>query len=69
MFLSTDAGVTWTMILPGAHKYEFGDKGGIIIAVSDEETVNFVSCSIDPGRTWYAYTPIPYPLSIIHATG
>ncbi len=49
-FLSTDAGVTWTMVRHEAHKYEFGDQGGIIIAVNDEETVDFVSYSTDLGK-------------------
>ena len=52
-FLSTDAGVTWSMVLPEAHKYEFGDQGGIILAVNDEEMVSSVSYSTDLGRTWY----------------
>jgi len=52
-FLSTDAGVTWSMVLRDAHKYEFGDKGGIILAVNDEESVDFVKYSTDLGRTWY----------------
>jgi hypothetical protein len=34
-FLSTDTGVTRTMALPEAHRYEFGDQGGIIVAVND----------------------------------
>ena len=58
-FLSTDAGVTWTMVRPEAHKYEFGDQGGIIVAVNDEETVDFVSYSTDLGRTWYVVAAIP----------
>jgi hypothetical protein len=57
-FLSTDAGVTWTMVRPEAHKYEFGDQGGIIVAVNDEEMVDFVSYSTDLGRTWYVITAI-----------
>ncbi|KAF8264511.1 Oligoxyloglucan reducing end-specific cellobiohydrolase [Lactarius quietus] len=51
-FLSTDAGVTWSMVRPEAHKYEFGDQGGIIVAVNDEGMVDFVSYSTDLGRTW-----------------
>ncbi|KAI9439495.1 Oligoxyloglucan reducing end-specific cellobiohydrolase, partial [Lactarius psammicola] len=51
-FLSTDAGVTWSMVRREAHKYEFGDQGGIIVAVNDEETVDFVSYSTDLGKTW-----------------
>ncbi|KAH8982691.1 Oligoxyloglucan reducing end-specific cellobiohydrolase [Lactarius akahatsu] len=51
-FLSTDAGVTWSMVRRDAHKYEFGDQGGTIVAVNDEETVDFVSYSTDLGKTW-----------------
>ncbi|KAH8981343.1 Oligoxyloglucan reducing end-specific cellobiohydrolase [Lactarius akahatsu] len=51
-FLSTDAGVTWSMVRRDAHKYEFGDQGGIIVAVNDEETVDFVIYSTDLGKTW-----------------
>ena len=55
-FLSTDAGVTWSMVRREAHKYEFGDQGGIIVAVNDEEMVNSVSYSTDLGRTWCVHT-------------
>jgi hypothetical protein len=52
--LSTDACVTWSMACHEAHKYEFGDQGGIIVAVNDEETVNIVSYSTGLGKTWCA---------------
>ena len=68
-FLSTDAGVTWTMVLPDAHKYEFGDQGGIIVAVNDEDPVDFVSYSTDLGKTWYVLHPLLPPSPITHATG
>jgi hypothetical protein len=47
------------MVLPEAHRYEFGDQGGIIVAVNDEETVDFISYSTDLSKTWYVYTPPP----------
>jgi hypothetical protein len=63
MFPSTDAGVTWTVVLPDAHKYEVGDRGGIIVAVNDEETVDFVSYLTDLGigKTRYVYSPPVHP--------
>jgi Sortilin, neurotensin receptor 3, len=67
-FLSTDAGLTWTMVLCEAHKYEFGNQGSIIITASDEETVDFVSYSTDLGKTWYMYS-LPLMLLLTHATG
>lgn len=51
-FLSTDAGRTWRMVRMGAHKYEFGDQGSIIVAINDEESTDTVSYSSDEGRTW-----------------
>ena len=67
-FLSTDAGVTWTMVLPEAHKYEFGDEGGIIVAVNDEETVDFVRYSTDLGKTWCVYS-LPLYLTFDYLCG
>jgi hypothetical protein len=60
-FLSIDAGVSWAMVRREPHKYEFGDQGGIIIAVNDEETVNVVSYSTDLGKTWWVSTFSPFP--------
>ena len=51
-FLSTDAGVTWSMVRLDAHKYEFGDSGSILVVVNDEETTDSISYSTDFGRTW-----------------
>ncbi|KAF8962397.1 vacuolar protein sorting/targeting protein 10 [Flammula alnicola] len=54
-FLSTDAGLTWRMISKGAHKYEFGDLGSILVAVDDEEVTESVKYSLDLGKTWNTY--------------
>ncbi|KAF8075280.1 vacuolar protein sorting/targeting protein 10 [Lyophyllum atratum] len=54
-FLSTDAGVTWTMIRPDAHKYEFGDQGSILVVINDEEGTDKVRYSLDLGKTWKSY--------------
>ncbi|KZT68685.1 Oligoxyloglucan reducing end-specific cellobiohydrolase [Daedalea quercina L-15889] len=54
-FLSTDAGLTWTMVHNNAHKYEFGDSGSIIVLVNDEESTNEVTYSTDLGRTWRTF--------------
>ncbi len=39
-FLSTYAGITWSMVRREAHQYEFDDQGRIIVAVNGKETVN-----------------------------
>jgi hypothetical protein len=51
-FLSTDAGLSWTMVQEGAHKYEFGDQGSILVLVDDEEATDHVHYSYDGGQSW-----------------
>lgn len=51
-FLSTDAGLTWRMVQEGAHKYEFGDQGSILILVDDEQATDHVRYSYDGGNSW-----------------
>ena len=52
LFVSDDAGVTWKKALPEAHKYEFGDQGGIVVAISDEGLAEKVSFSLNHGQDW-----------------
>jgi hypothetical protein len=51
-FLSTDAGLTWTMVQEGAHKYEFGDQGSILVIADDEDVTDHVHYSFDGGKSW-----------------
>ncbi|EWC45975.1 hypothetical protein DRE_04768 [Drechslerella stenobrocha 248] len=52
LYVSEDAGLTWKMSREGAHKYEFGDQGSILVAVNDEEKTDEVIYSLDHGDTW-----------------
>ncbi|KAJ7230698.1 vacuolar protein sorting/targeting protein 10 [Mycena pura] len=54
-FLSTDAGITWSMVRPDAHKYEFGDSGSILVVVNDEDGVDEVRYSLNLGKSWLTY--------------
>ncbi|KAF6760894.1 vacuolar protein sorting/targeting protein 10 [Ephemerocybe angulata] len=54
-FLSTDAGISWRRVTKGAHKYEFGDQGSILIIVDDEQMTSSVRYSLDLGKTWETY--------------
>ncbi|KAL1407369.1 vacuolar protein sorting/targeting protein PEP1 [Vanrija albida] len=51
-FLSTDAGVSWKMVREGAHKYEFGDLGSVLVLVDDEQSTDHVLYSYDGGANW-----------------
>lgn len=59
-FLSTDGGITWSMIRKDAHKYEFGDQGSILVAVNDEDGTREISYSTNYGRTWYVSTALDH---------
>ncbi|GAA5949701.1 hypothetical protein JCM10213_001361 [Rhodosporidiobolus nylandii] len=52
-FLSTDGGVSWSMVEDSAQKYEIGDKGGVIVMVEDEEPTDELKYSTDFGKTWH----------------
>ncbi|KAI7893622.1 uncharacterized protein EV154DRAFT_600677 [Mucor mucedo] len=51
-FLSTDSGITWKMVREGAHKYEFGDMGTLLVLVDDEKETDHVWWSKNRGDTW-----------------
>ncbi|KAF2459950.1 glycosyl hydrolase [Lineolata rhizophorae] len=61
LFVSDDAGVTWKKALEEAHKYEFGDKGSILVAIYDEGETDKIQYSIDHGKNW---TPAPLPARV-----
>ncbi|KAJ9111054.1 hypothetical protein QFC19_001252 [Naganishia cerealis] len=51
-YVSTDAGLSWRLVQEGAHKYEMGDQGGVLVLVDDEERTDHVRYSSDFGKTW-----------------
>ncbi|KAL8701699.1 MAG: hypothetical protein Q9201_004762 [Fulgogasparrea decipioides] len=53
LWVSDDAGLTWTQALEEAHKYEFGDQGSILVAVYDEGPTDVVQYSLDHGKKWH----------------
>ncbi|RDH29159.1 hypothetical protein BDQ94DRAFT_182663 [Aspergillus welwitschiae] len=52
LYISDDAGVTWRHALDGPHKYEFGDQGAVVMAISDKGKSNKISFSLDHGKEW-----------------
>ncbi|ORX42516.1 Oligoxyloglucan reducing end-specific cellobiohydrolase [Hesseltinella vesiculosa] len=51
-FLSTDGGISWTLTGEGAHKYEFGDMGAILVLVDDEKATDHFWWSSNRGDSW-----------------
>ncbi|KAK6336356.1 vacuolar protein sorting/targeting protein PEP1 [Orbilia brochopaga] len=52
LYVSDDAGLTWKKALTGAHKYEFGDQGSILVAIDDEGKTDKFKYSLDHGDKW-----------------
>lgn len=40
------------MVAKGAHKYEFGDQGSILVVVDDEQVTSKIRYSLDLGKSW-----------------
>ncbi|KAL4802632.1 hypothetical protein BDV18DRAFT_147042 [Aspergillus unguis] len=52
LYVSDDAGLTWRLALKGPHKYEFGDQGAVLMAISEKNTVKEIEYSLDHGKEW-----------------
>ncbi len=55
-FFTRDGGFNWREIRKGAHKWEFGDSGSIIILTDDEDPTDHFVYSLDDGHTWKTQT-------------
>lgn len=53
------------MIQEGAHKYEFGDQGSILVIADDEEATDHVHYSYDGGSTWYVPSSVLYSKTVV----
>jgi len=52
LYVSKDAGVTWSLARKHAHKYEFGDSGSVLVAVNDEQYTDKIIYSLNYGKDW-----------------
>ncbi|KAK5002869.1 vacuolar protein sorting/targeting protein PEP1, partial [Cryomyces antarcticus] len=55
LYVSDDAGVTWTKALDEANMYEFGDQGAVLVAINNEEATDKVRYSINHGKDWETF--------------
>ena len=54
-YLSRDGGMSWKMVDPGPHVYEYGDMGGMIVAIPIERYADKVIFTYDMGATWWEF--------------
>ena len=52
LYVSDDAGLTWSLALARSQKYEFGDQGSVLLAVTDRVPTKTGSFSLDHGINW-----------------
>jgi len=52
LYVSDDAGEKWNMALKGAHKYEFGDSGSVLLAVYEDPENDKMMYSLNHGKDW-----------------
>ncbi|XP_033758599.1 sortilin-related receptor-like isoform X2 [Pecten maximus] len=52
VYLSSDAGYTWHMVLEGHNFYSIGDHGGLLVAVQQFGITNELLYSWNEGQTW-----------------
>ncbi|KAI7866898.1 hypothetical protein BDF14DRAFT_1808956 [Spinellus fusiger] len=55
MFLTRDAGKTWTEVYKRAHIWEFADQGALLILADDEQPTHVVRYTSNEGQTWNSY--------------
>ncbi|KAK0528682.1 vacuolar protein sorting/targeting protein PEP1 [Tilletia horrida] len=54
-FLSRDGGFRWEEVRKGAHLWEFGDHGNIIVMAADQKPTRKVLYTLDHGKNWLEY--------------
>ncbi|KAJ3065235.1 vacuolar protein sorting/targeting protein PEP1 [Podochytrium sp. JEL0797] len=64
MYLTKDAGRSWTEVRKDAHKWAIGDHGAIIVMVNDEEVTNKLIYSWNYGDSWAEFQFSDTPLRV-----
>jgi hypothetical protein len=54
-WVSINSGQAWEKARQGPYLYEFGDQGGILVAIRNEEKADRVIYSFNYGQTWKEY--------------
>lgn len=54
-YVTRDGGINWFQVKKGAHLYEFGDMGAILVLVDNEEPTNKLWYSWNEGKNWESF--------------
>lgn len=59
LYISDDAGVTWTQALDGPYKHEIGNNGAVVVAVDDDEPTDEILYSTSHGKGKWESAALP----------
>lgn len=51
-FFSKDGGITWRPIRKGSYRWEYGDRGSVVVIVEELKPTNVIYYSVDEGDSW-----------------
>jgi len=54
-YLTNDGGLTWQEVRVGPHRFEFGDRGALVVIINDNDPTDHIRYSWDEGRTWDSF--------------
>lgn len=63
-YFSRDGGLNWAEIAKGAHIYELGDHGGLMVMAKNREPTKTVMYSFNEGKTWHELEISQTPIDI-----
>ncbi|KAI8902073.1 hypothetical protein BC833DRAFT_521459 [Globomyces pollinis-pini] len=64
VFITRDAGKTWSEVRKDAHIWTIADYGGLLVLVNDEKSTNVLTYSWDFGLSWADYTFTEKPIRV-----
>ncbi|KAJ3015217.1 vacuolar protein sorting/targeting protein PEP1 [Thoreauomyces humboldtii] len=64
VFITRDAGHSWTEAFKDAHRWAIGDAGGLIVIVNDEGPTDVARYSWDFGRSWASFKFVDQPIRV-----
>lgn len=64
-FISRDGGITWKEVQKGVTLWEYGDRGTIIVLVTQLSQTNTLLYSLDEGETWESYKFCDKPVRVL----
>ena len=55
LYVSDDAGLTWTRAQKNPHLFEFGDQGALLVAIESEGDTKEIKWSLNHGKEWNTF--------------